>query len=220
MRLVIFDCDGTLVDSAEAIVATMNVAFAGEGLPPPDAAAVRGVIGLSLEIAIASLVGEDAVLTDRLAAAYRAEFLANGRARAHGLFPGATAAILELAGRDDHLLAIATGKSRRGLDAVLAHHDFTSHFAATATADDAPSKPHPGMVEKCMAEAGAAPGDTIVIGDTTFDIEMARNAGAAAIGVCWGSHAAGELLAAGAHSVVLDFPRLVPAIDGYYGTAA
>jgi len=218
VKLIIFDCDGTIVDSAAAIVATMERAFEINNLTPPSPDAVRNAIGLSLETCLASLV-DDRGAVPALAQAYREEFAASGKAQAHDLFPGALALIMELVARTDMVLGIATGKSRRGLDAVLDHHDLDAHFVTTKTADDAPSKPHPGMALACMDEAGASPADTLVIGDTTYDIEMARNAGAGAIGVCWGSHDATTLLTSGAHSVVYDFPRLLPAIDGYFSGA-
>ena len=215
MNLVIFDCDGTLVDSAAAIVSTMETAFLSQGQTPPTPTAVRNAIGLSLEVCISRLT-EDVDLVPAIAQAYRDTFNANGQASAHGLFSGAMPAILDLAKRDNYLLGIATGKSRRGLDALLEHHQLTTHFQTTKTADDAPSKPHPGMIEMCMKEAGVGPQETLVIGDTTYDMEMATAAGAVGMGVSWGSHDAMTLLAAGAHSVVFDFPRLVPAVDSYF----
>lgn len=220
MRLVIFDCDGTLVDSAATIVSTMGAAFTACGLPGPDHDAVTATIGLSLEIGIARLLPEAPEQVGAVANAYRAEFATGGRARAHDLFAGAEAAILALRARDDHLLAIATGKSRRGLDAVIAHHGFAAHFVATATADDAPSKPHPGMVLKCLAETGIDARNALVVGDTSFDMEMARNAGALALGVDWGSHGPEELRGAGASAVVTDFADLLPAVDLAFARAA
>jgi len=215
MKLVIFDCDGTIVDSAAAIIATMGSAFSQNDLAPPNADSVRNAIGLSLENCIASLV-DDPGLVPALAQAYRRNFAASGRAAAHDLFPGARSVLADLAERTDIVLGIATGKSRRGLDAVLEHHGLEEHFVTTKSADDAPSKPHPGMVLGCMAEAGVDPLDTLVVGDTTYDMEMATTAGAAALGVGWGSHDATALLAAGAQTVVFDFPRLVPAILGCF----
>lgn len=214
MRLVVFDCDGTLVDSAAAIVTTMQRAFVREGLPDPAPEAVRALIGLSLDVCVARLVGGDPDLTRRVSLQYRTEFAATGRAEAHTLFPGARQAVTELAARQDVLLGIATGKSRRGLDAILAHHRFERFFVTTQTADDAPSKPHPAMVEQAMAEAGVGPAETIVVGDTTFDMEMALGARAAGIGVTWGSHSAADLRTAGARDVVDSFARLLPAIEG------
>lgn len=215
MKLVIFDCDGTLVDSAAAIIATMEEAFSRNDLPPPSPGEVRDAIGLSLETCIASLV-DDPALVPGLALAYRQSFVTGGRAAAHDLFPGIRSTITALAAREDVLLGIATGKSRRGLDAVLAHHGFESLFVTTKSADDAPSKPHPGMVLMCMDEAGVEEKNTLVIGDTTYDMEMARAAGAGALGVDWGSHEATALLMAGAASVVFDFSGLLPAIDSYF----
>lgn len=215
MKLVIFDCDGTLVDSAASIVEAMEAAFRKVGRTAPSPRAIRNTIGLSLEILIGRLAEEPEIVPE-LTQAFR-DYRINAPDVGHGLFPGARAAINELSLRNDILLGIATGKSRRGLNAALAHNGFDTHFITTRTADEAPSKPNPGMVEMCMEEAGVSKDDTLVIGDTTYDIEMARNAGAAAIGVTWGSHDATALLAAGAHSVVFDFPRLLPAIDGFFG---
>ncbi len=104
------------------------------------------------------------------------------------LYPGAADAVAALARRDDIVLGIATGKSQRGVRAVLARHGLLEHFITIKTADDAPSKPDPGMVLHAMSEAGVAADDTVVVGDTVYDIAMARAAGAAAIGVTWGYH--------------------------------
>lgn len=103
---------------------------------------------------------------------------------------------------------MATGKSRRGLDLVLAHHDLARYFVSLQTADDHPSKPDPAMLRQAMADAGAAPGDSCMVGDTTFDIVMARNAGITGIGVAYGYHAPAELSAAGAVQVLDDIALL------------
>jgi len=225
VRLVVFDYDGTLVDSQAMIVATMQSAFAELGRAAPESVAVRGVIGLALERAILQLAvppgtaaGEpELALVAALAAAYRRRVVA-ARAR-HGvgrepLFLGMRAVVQAL-DRPDRLLAIATGKNRRGLLHGLAGHDLARHFAILKTADDGPSKPHPAILEQAMAEAGARPEETLMIGDTAFDMQMARQAGAHALGVAWGYHATDELLAAGARQVALrpaDLPALVEAL--------
>jgi len=210
-ELVVFDCDGTLVDSQHAITAAMARAFRDHDLAPPAQAAVRRIIGLNLEEAMAVLAPDEDHAS--LAEAYKAEFR---RQREGGgifdpLFPGAMDAILAIAGTGARL-GVATGKSQRGLRAVLDQHRLRERFVTLQTADDAPGKPHPGMLLNAMAEAGAAPEATIMIGDTTFDMLMARAAKVAALGVAWGYHPAEELSDAGAAAVVADYAGLVPAL--------
>ncbi|MBN8911615.1 MAG: HAD-IA family hydrolase [Rhizobiales bacterium] len=216
-KLVIFDCDGTLVDSQHAIVAAMGDAFLSEGLTVPSRERVIGVVGLSLDIAIARLVpaGSDLPLVDRLSDAYKAAFAARRRRPDHlePLYDGVRETLQRLAARDDVVLGIATGKSRRGVDAVLAREDLASLFDTIQTADTHPSKPHPSMVFAAMDETGAIPADTVVIGDTTYDIEMALGAGASSIGVSWGYHPSEALQAAGAHHVSDDCAALELALE-------
>ena len=212
MRLIVFDCDGTIVDSALTIVASMAAAFAANGLAPPERADVRRIIGLSLPEAVCRLTSDaPAGRIDRVVASYKEAFAA-----AHAcaddrdpLFPGVPQALdaLENAG---YLLGIATGKSRRGLERVLDQHSLRHRFATVRTADDAPGKPHPGMLEQAMAETGARARETALIGDTTFDIEMARNARTTAIGVSWGYHEPDDLMRAGAMHVIDSLAGLVP----------
>ena len=213
-RLVLLDCDGTLVDSEVAIVAAMADAFAARGLAPPPPAAVRRIVGLSLPAAMARLAPEAPVAAHHaLAEAYKSAHLSRRRAGEPqgSLYPGALAAIDSLAAAG-HLLGIATGKSRRGLLATLERLGIGDHFVTLQTSDDAPSKPHPAMVEQAMAATGAAPETTVVVGDTSFDMAMARAAGAAAIGVSWGYHPPDELRDAGAHAVLDDFSGLAPLV--------
>jgi len=217
LRLVVFDCDGTLVDSQHAITAAMAEAFLAQGLPQPAAQAVRAVIGLHLNEAVARLhPAGDAVSHRRLVESYRAVFVAARHAGTlvEPLFAGARAAI-EALDADGYLLGIATGKSRRGLLATLERHGLSDRFVTVQTADDGPGKPHPDMIERAMAEVGAVPVRTAVVGDTTFDIEMARNAGVKAVGVAWGYHEVGALMAAGAHDILdtfADLPAVVAAL--------
>lgn len=202
-RLAVFDCDGTLVDSGATIYAALGQAFEAHGQPLPPVERCRRVIGLSLVEAIAELVpqlGADEHL--RLADTYKASFL---RARLEGrveepLFPG-IAELLDALEEDGWLLAVATGKSDRGLRACLDCHGWSRRFISLQTSDRHPSKPHPSMVLHAMAEAGAAPETTVVIGDTAFDMGMAVGAGATAIGAGWGYHDADELVGAGAIGV-------------------
>lgn len=211
LRLAVFDCDGTLVDGQHMIHAAMEAAWAAEALGrAPAIDAVRRVVGLDLVTAIAMLwPSGDEAQHARMAEAYKAAFFA---AREKGgvdpLFPGCREALAALE-RDGWLLGVATGKARRGLDAVLALHGLAGHFVTRQTASDAPGKPHPGMLERAMAETGVGPAETVMIGDTTYDMEMAGNAGVPAIGVAWGYHDPDELCAAGARAVVADYPALV-----------
>lgn len=216
MKLIIFDCDGTLVDSQHAIVAAMNAAFAAEGLWPPTRAEVLSVVGLSLASACQRLLPRpDRELAERLAHHYKAAFSDLRRRPEHEepLFPGARQAIEQLSARGDTLLGIATGKSRRGVDALFEREGLGHYFTTVQTADDHPSKPHPSMIMVAMAEAGAPPQRTIMVGDTSFDVEMALSASVAALGVSWGYHPVQELVEAGAHMVIDDYGALLPAID-------
>jgi len=220
--LVLFDCDGTLVDSQQAIVAAMAAAFAAAGLAAPAPEAVRRVVGLSLGEAMAALMpGADAPTHLRLADRYRTAF---AESRLQGqpqgtLFPGAVPAVEALV-RRGHVLGIATGKSRRGLVATLERFGLAGRFTTLQTADDAPSKPHPAMVRQAMDATGAEPAATVVVGDTTFDMEMAVAAGARAVGVAWGYHDVADLHAAGAALVVQGFDSLPDRIDALLGVAA
>lgn len=212
VRLVIFDCDGTLVDSQLMIIAAMAQAFEQEGLSPPAREAVLGVVGLSLPEAIWRLAdGLDEAVVLRLSDAYKSAFGALRQSTEHyePLFVGAHEAVRRLADEDDVVLGIATGKSRRGVDHILSREAMTPYFATIQTADDAPSKPHPGMIERAMAEVGAGPRETVMIGDTTFDMQMARNAGVTALGVTWGYHPVDALHDAGAHRIAADFDELL-----------
>lgn len=216
MRLVIFDVDGTLVDSQGAILAAMGAAFDGAGLPVPERAAVLGIVGLSLEQAIWQLVpdlGPDlrAALVQGYRDAYHAQRQAEGAAPGSPLYPGARAALEALAAAPDVVLGVATGKSRRGLTALLAAHDLADFFVTTQVADDHPSKPHPAMIRAALAETGCAAGRAVMIGDTTFDMEMAAAAGVAGLGVGWGYHPAAALRPA-ALEVLSDFGALAPAL--------
>lgn len=218
-RLAVFDCDGTLVDSQHNIVAAMDAAWRAFGLEPVPAAAVRRVVGLPLVEAIAALHPEGGMDDhERLSDYYKDAFRTLRERPDHHepLFPGTVEALdaLEAAGV---LLAVATGKSRRGLLATLERHGLGGRFLALKTADDGPGKPNPHMLLAAMAEAGTAPEDTVMIGDTVFDIEMARAARTAAVGVSWGYHEPAELSAAGAHHIIEAFGDLQPAVAALWG---
>jgi phosphoglycolate phosphatase len=214
-RLAIFDCDGTLVDSQHSIAAALATAFTAHGLPVPPLAESRRVVGLSLVEAMAALLPEQGpALHAAVADSYKRAFQ---RMRAMGaveepLFEGIIE-LLDALEADGWLLGVATGKSDRGLGLCLDCHGLAHRFVTLQTADRHPSKPHPSMVEQAMADAGAEPAGTLVIGDTSYDIKMARAAGATAVGVAWGYHPASELRQAGAHMVashpreILEFAR-------------
>lgn len=198
------------------ICAAMQRAYGLHDLPCPPRDRILSIVGLSLPEAFARLgAGEGAVPLPALVESYKSAFQGLRQSPEHlePLFPGARDALDALADRDNILLGIATGKSQRGVRAVLGHHDLLERFHTIKTADDAPSKPHPGMVEAAMREAGVGPRDTIVIGDTVYDIAMARAAGTRAIGVSWGYHAAADLHAAGANLVIDDYAALIPALE-------
>ena len=204
-RLAIFDCDGTLVDSQANIHAAMISCFTGAGLVAPDRAAVRRIVGLSLPEAMRALLPEEGEARHQaLAEGYKLTFR---QMRERGeveeqLYDGIPA-VLERMESEGWLLGIATGKSDRGLRHVLEFHGLAHRFVTLQTADRHPSKPHPSMIEAAMAEAGVEAAQTVMIGDTSYDILMAHNAGVRAIGVAWGYHEPAELLAEGADVVAL-----------------
>ncbi len=196
LRLVIFDIDGTLVDSQAEIMAAMTLAFQSEGLTLPDRATVLSTVGLSLSEAFRALCSNvDAARRDRLVEAYKAAFMElRKRDQEMGpLFPGARAALDLLIAQHETLLAVATGKSRRGLDKMLERHGLTGVFHSEQVADHHPSKPHPSMILTALNETGVAPQRAVMLGDTTYDMDMARAAGIKTIGVTWGYHAAEAL---------------------------
>ena len=202
-RLAIFDCDGTLVDSGATIHAALAETFAQHGLEVPPPKISRRVIGLSLIEAMAALVPDaSAERCHALAEDYKLAFQGlRGAGRVEEpLFDGVLD-LLDALEADGWLLAVATGKSDRGLNHCLEEHGLHARFVSLQTADRHPSKPHPSMVEQAIADAGAMPGTTIVVGDTSFDMAMAVAAGATGIGAAWGYHDAAELIGAGAAAV-------------------
>lgn len=209
-RLVVFDCDGTLIDSQAAICETMEEAFAAAALPAPPRRAVRRMVGLSLPQALTRLApAASEAERARVLEAYKAGFFSrrsSGRLE-EPLFDGLGDVLRRLHG-DGWLLGVATGKSDRGLLACLDSHGIRDLFVTLQTADRHPSKPHPAMLEAALFEAGVTAQDAVMIGDTSFDVEMAQGAGAPAIGVDWGYHDTGELLRAGALGVARDAAEL------------
>ena len=203
-RLALFDCDGTLVDSQINICRAMEECFAVSRLDPPPREAIRRIVGLSLVPAIAQLLPEaEARQHESMAEDYKRAFFAmraSGALDPEPLFEGVAEAI-ETLDANGWLLGVATGKSDRGLKHILEHHGLAHRFLTLQTADRHPSKPHPSMIERALAEAGADPAASLMIGDTSFDMAMARSAGVTAIGATWGYHEAEELLSAGAQFI-------------------
>jgi phosphoglycolate phosphatase len=215
-RLVVFDCDGTLVDGQAAICSSMETAFATAGLPLPDRNAVRRIVGLSLPQALARLAPDaDAERRAHALEAYKASFRS---ARSEGtldepLYPGIEPLLRRLHAGGT-MLGVATGKSDRGLASCLTCHGVRELFVTLQTADRHPSKPHPAMLKAALFEAGSTPGDAVMVGDTVFDIAMARAAGVRAVGVAWGYHDPHELIEAGAGGVAESAEELEELIDG------
>lgn len=193
-ELVVFDWDGTLMDSRARIVHAMGEACRALALPVPAAAAVHAVIGLDLvEAARRLLPGSDAATAAALAARYRLEYVA-AQGVPEPLYPDAEATLDTLRGKGC-LLAVATGKSRRGLDRALAESGLAPFFDATRSADECAAKPAPDMLLELMEELDVAAAVTLMVGDTTFDLEMARAAGVSAAALTHGAHPRQELAA-------------------------
>ncbi|QQN74805.1 HAD-IA family hydrolase [Croceicoccus sp. YJ47] len=209
-RLAIFDCDGTLVDGQANVCDAMEEAFAASGLQAPDRLAIRRAVGLSLPQAMAQLVPEgDAVQHEMLAERYRLAFRTH---RERGLvneplYDG-MAMLLRHLHAAGWTLAVATGKSDRGLAHCLDHHGIADLFESLQTADRHPSKPHPSMIERILDDTGVDADHAVMIGDTSFDMLMADAAGVRGVGVAWGYHAPDELMAAGADAVANDMDDL------------
>ncbi|MBS0563253.1 MAG: HAD-IA family hydrolase [Proteobacteria bacterium] len=216
--LVVLDVDGTLIDSQDHIHAAMVSAFAAVGRTPPARAQVLGIVGLSLPEAVATLAPElDPEARAAIVAAYRSGFAAARGATPAPLYPGAAEALRALAARTGVILGVATGKSRRGLDRLIADHGMQGLFATRQVADDHPSKPHPSMLLAALAETGVPASRAVMVGDTSFDMEMGRRAGVTAIGVAWGYHPRAALAAGGADQIVDGFADLVPALETIWG---
>jgi phosphoglycolate phosphatase len=222
LRLVVFDVDGTLVDSQADILGAMAAAFGAMELPVPERAAVLGIVGLSLDHAMPRLAPDlpaaaHAELVHRYKEAY-AGLRARGRVEETSpLYHGAREMLDVLAQEDDLLLGIATGKSRRGLDVLLQAHGLGHRFVTQQVADHHPSKPHPSMLLAALAETGVDPAAAVMVGDTSYDMEMARAAGLRAVGVRWGYHAAPAL--ASADVLINGWGDLPRALDGLWEAA-
>jgi len=222
LRLVMFDMDGTLIDSQDFIVEAMRRAFAQMGLPPLDREQVLSIVGLSLEKAVATLVPhfspkevrEGAELYKQCFITLRAE---KGGEGAAPLYAGVRKTLDRLAKEDFLLMGVATGKARRGLDHAYASHNIGSYFITHQTADDHPSKPHPSMLETALRETGVDAVNAVMIGDTSFDMDMAKAAGFHALGVDWGYHDRSRLTSA--DHILGQMDELPDYLNGLWGTA-
>lgn len=214
LRLVLFDVDGTLVDSQGSIVHAMTASFQAVSVPVPDRDAILSIVGLSLPLAIARLAPEQpektqAALVDGYKQAYHAHRLDQGAASSP-LYPGARDAIEALHGVPEILLGVATGKSQRGLDALIEAHGLERYFVTRQVADHHPSKPHPSMIQAALSETGVEAMRAVMVGDTSFDMDMAAEAGVHGVGVTWGYHDRAALTAAG--TVIETFGQLQGAL--------
>ena len=215
-KLAIFDCDGTLVDGQANVCLAMEEAFAATGLSAPPRSQIRRAVGLSLPQAMAILLpGSTSDQQDALAEHYRLAFRTQREAGLvyEPLFEGMEA-LLQGLNTQGWVLAVATGKSDRGLAHCLAEHGITHLFSSLQTADRHPSKPHPAMVQHILFETAISPRNAVMIGDTSYDMAMAESAGVRAIGVEWGYHDREELLASGAASVAADIEELKTMLEG------
>lgn len=218
LRLVVFDMDGTLIDSQDVIYAAMRRTFSRLGVPEPSKAQTLSIIGLSLEKAVATLMPD---LSDKDVVAgaqlYRESFVEiraeGGGEAAAPLYPGARAALDRLHSQDETLLGVATGKARRGLDHAYESHGIGHYFVTHQTADGHPSKPHPSMLMQTMQDTGVDAARAVMIGDTEFDIEMGKAAGFATIAVDWGYHPIERLQKSAPDHIISSFDDLDETLD-------
>lgn len=223
LRLVIFDVDGTLVDSQADILAAMTHAFVQAGKEAPSREAVLSIVGLSLDRAIALLAPDlPAETHDKMVEWYKEAYVALrakiGATQSSPLYPGALQVLETLQAQPETLLGVATGKSRRGLDKLLEAHGMERMFITQQVSDHHPSKPHPSMIRQALTETGLEAHQAVMIGDTSFDMEMAAAAGVAGIGVSWGYHAR-EALSRARH-VIDRFEALPPLLKEIWEISA
>jgi phosphoglycolate phosphatase len=213
-RLVIFDMDGTLIDSQAHIIAAMTAAFQSVEQQTPKRSTLLSVVGLSLPSAFEVLIPNlPASAYTQMQNAYRAHSRSISLDQSAPLYSGARVALERLSQRSDVALAVATGASERGMMRALKANSVDTFFTSMQCADGHPSKPNPSMAQACMSQCGATAEHTVVVGDTTYDMEMGQAARCASLGVLWGHHGREALLASGAHSVIETFEQLDAALD-------
>jgi phosphoglycolate phosphatase len=218
MDLILFDVDGTLIDSLNIILTSQRRTAEAHGLIHPGHEAGCAIVGLSLERALGELFGPH-VDAAALADTYKGVFqsLRGAPGFDEPMFDGAAEVLAALGGWDRACLGVATGKTRRGLDHIIARHAWHGLFKTMQTADDAPSKPDPTMIHQAASQAGARVERTVMIGDSVHDMRMAKAAGCMAIGVSWGFQPAHDLIAAGADCIadeVGNLPAMIAAALG------
>ena len=219
LRLVVWDLDGTIIDSRIVIQNAMEAAFHSFGLAPPEYDQTRQIVGLSLEEACRRLAPEGFPEADvpKLSEAYKNAFIThrtNNPDFREPLYDGATE-ILEALANQNCLMGIATGKSRRGIEAIFGKHDLSRYFDTIWCADDGPGKPHPFMVLEAMRAVGVEPDQTAMVGDAIHDIHMGREAGVRTHGVTWGFGEHHELESAGAHHIHTEMRSLAGALSAF-----
>jgi phosphoglycolate phosphatase len=218
LKLAVFDVDGTLVDSRQVIAEAMNRAFKRAGLGEIGYDRTRTIVGLELTEAVLRLAPVDypAERIPQLATFYKQAFveMRSEKGFSEPLYDGARETVERLAD-SGWLLGVATGKARRGLDIVFEHHGLHKFFQTLQTVDGGPGKPHPRMVLDAMTETGVDAQDTVMIGDTSFDMAMGRAADVTSLGVSWGFHTVDEIQEGGAHAIHHDFAALDRALEAF-----
>lgn len=213
MRLVIFDLDGTLIDSVALIVETVRNSFSAVDEPVPDEKLIRAISGITARDAMGIL--SPAASPERVEIildSYRQHYMQHAGVAREPLFAGALDALNRLQTDPETILAVATGKGYRGAVTLLERHDIIGRFHSIQTPDHNRGKPDPQMIATAMERAGAAGDRTVMIGDTVYDMRMAKAAGVGAIGVSWGYHEIEDLRAEGADIVIDDFAQLDAAV--------
>ena len=213
IKCIVFDWDGTLMDSESQIVHCLHMSIADLGLEPMPDDTVKNIIGLGLREAIDVLVpGRDEKFHRAFVDAYRKHWFAHDGSE---LFEGARM-VLDRLKAHNILLGVATGKARKGLVRVLDETGLAGYFDATRCSDEAFSKPHPQMLQDVMAELSVSPVETVMVGDTTFDMEMAIEAGVGALGAAWGYHQPDDLLESGAQVIVETCSELRAEVEAFF----
>jgi len=222
-KLVVFDCDGTLVDSQHMIVGAMHETFREAQLPRVSDSQVRSIVGLSLNEAIAVLIpGLNSCERTDLVDVYKKTFYrlrVEQDAGPDPLYEGTREVLIALK-EEGYQLGVATGNSKRGLARVIAEHDLEGLFVTLQTADGHPSKPHPSMIQTAIAEAGSRAEHTVMIGDTSYDMVMSVRAGTYALGVNWGYHSEDDLKAAGAKHIASFYNEVPSLVRAWIGNIA
>ena len=218
LRLVVFDVDGTLIDSQDFILEAMRRAFFRMGLPAPTNAQTLSIIGLSLDTAVATIAPDLSPAEAKVGAEHYRQSFIEMRAETDGeaaspMYPGARDALERLYHQDETLMGVATGKAKRGLDHAYKSHDIGHYFVTNQTADGHPSKPNPSMLHQAMRDAGVEADRSVMIGDTEFDILMGKAAGFATIAVSWGYHPVARLQKAEPDYIIESFDGLDSVLD-------